>query len=91
MENYDFQQNKEEIVKKIKEKARMLKCPVCNNDNMIMGDGYFTHDIQKNLTSRVIGGENIPTIPIVCSNCGFIREFAAGVLGLLPKKDEKKD
>ena len=83
----NFQKNKEEIAKKIKEKAINLKCPVCDNQNMILGEGYFAHDLQNDLNSRTMGGKNIPTIPIICSNCGYMREFAAGVLKLLPTAD----
>jgi hypothetical protein len=90
MNSADFQKNKENIIKKIQEKAKILKCPVCGETQMILGDGFFAHDIQLDLKNRTMGGLNIPTIPIVCSNCGLIREFAAGVLGLLPK-EEKKD
>ncbi len=81
--------DKEDIIKKINERAKNLRCPVCSNVHMIIGDGYFAHDIQKDFTNRIMGGKNIPTIPIICSNCGLVREFSVGILGLLSKKDEK--
>lgn len=85
----NFENNKEEIVNKIKEKAQNLACPICGNKNMVLGGGFFAHDLQSNLTSRTMGGQNIPTIPIICSNCGLVREFSMGVLGLLPKNEDK--
>lgn len=88
MENTNFFENKENILKKIEDKCKNLKCPICENDNMILGEGYLTHDIQQNLVSRQMGGSNIPTVPVVCSNCGFLREFSIGILGLI-KKEEK--
>ena len=81
----NFEIKKEEIIAKIKEKAKNLSCPICENKNMVLGGGFFAQDLQKDLSSRTMGGQNIPTIPVICSNCGFIREFALGVLGFLPK------
>ncbi len=86
----NFQNKKEEIIAKIKEKAKNLTCPICENKNMILGDGFFAHDLQGDLSSRTMGGQNIPTIPVICSNCGFTREFALGVLGFLPTKDDSE-
>ncbi len=92
MDETNFQENKESIIQKVKKKAINLQCPVCSNQNMMIADGYFAHDIQNSLKSRTLGGQNVPVIPIICSNCGLIREFAAGVYGLIPmiKEDEKK-
>ena len=84
----NFQNSKEEIVKKIQEKAGNLKCPACSHSDFILTEGYFTHDLQDNLVSRHIGGKNVPVFPVVCKNCGFIMEFAVGALGFLPKKDD---
>lgn len=89
----NFQNNKENIAKKIQEKIPNLKCPVCAHSDLTLTDGYFAHDLQDNLLSRHIGGKNVPVVPVACKNCGFVMEFAAGILGLLPeeKLDEKKD
>lgn len=89
MINTNFEENKNEIISLIKKRGTNLRCPICNNDNMIVGEGYFAHDLQKDLISRQMGGFNIPTVPVVCSNCGFLREFSAGVLGLLQKEEIK--
>ncbi len=87
----DFENSKEQIISKIKERAKNLICPVCENKNMVLGGGFFAHDLQGSLSSRTIGGQNIPTIPVICPNCGFIREFSAGVLGFLPNKTEQEN
>ncbi len=91
MSNLDFQNSKDEVIAKIKEKATNLTCPVCGNKNMVLGDGFFAHDLQKNLSSRTMGGQNVPTVPVICSSCGFVREFAAGILGLLPTNNSDTD
>ncbi len=86
----NFENKKDEIISKIREKAKDLTCPICENKNMVLGGGFFAHDLQNNLSSRVMGGQNIPTVPVICSNCGFVREFSLGVLGFLPTNNESK-
>ncbi len=63
---------------------------MCGNNNFVMLDGYFVHDIQPNLKGRIIGGTNVPSIGVACKRCGFISQHALGALGLL-KKGEKDD
>jgi transcription elongation factor Elf1 len=80
--------------KKIKEiidtRIKDLTCPMCNEKNFIMADGYFNHTMQVDLNSLIIGGQSIPTIAIICNNCGFMSQHAAGILGLLPQKQNKE-
>jgi RNase P subunit RPR2 len=91
-ENMDtnFKNNTEKIAAKIKEKIPSLRCPACSHTEFSFTDGYFAHDIQDDLVNRHMGGKNVPVIPVACKNCGFIMEFAAGVLGFLPKDDTAK-
>lgn len=90
MMDTNFSNNKESIVKKINSKVSNLKCPVCLNSDFVFTDGYFAHDLQEDLVSRQMGGKNVPVVPIACKNCGFIMEFSAGVLGILPNKDNEQ-
>jgi predicted RNA-binding Zn-ribbon protein involved in translation (DUF1610 family) len=85
----NFEKNREHIAGTINTKISGLKCPICGKDELVMIGGYFANDIQDDLVNRKIGTKNIPTVPIACKNCGFIMEFAAGALGLLPEKNEK--
>jgi predicted nucleic-acid-binding Zn-ribbon protein len=80
--------DKKKIVDKLKEKGVRTTCPMCNNNKFVLADGYFSHPIQGNIQSGlVIGGPAIPTIAIICTNCGFTSEHALGALGLLPIKE----
>lgn len=84
----NFNNQKDNIARIIQGRVSILKCPVCESaGSLVMGDGYLAHDIQTDLQSRHIGGQNIPTVPIVCKNCGFLMEFSVGALGLLPKQE----
>jgi hypothetical protein len=77
--------DKKRIVEKLKEKGVQGHCPMCNNTNFVLMDGYFSHPLQGNPSSGfVIGGPTIPSIAVVCSNCGFMSNHAVGALGLLP-------
>lgn len=89
------QGKKQEIASILNEKLRGLTCPMCHQDNFIIADGYFNNVIQDHLDGIVLGGPTIPTVSIICANCGFVSQHALGVLGLLPSKNkennEKKD
>lgn len=82
----NFQNKREDIVKKIYEKTSGLKCPACSKSEFVLTDGYFAHDLQDDLVTRHMGGKNVPVVPIACKSCGFIMEFSAGILGILPKE-----
>ena len=77
---------RQEIVQKLTSKVPDLKCPICGNQHFTIVDGYFTFTIQKDLQNIQLGGTTIPTIAIICNNCGFVSSHALGVLGLLSKK-----
>ncbi len=79
---------KKEIIQKLSDRNMKTVCPMCGQNKFIIADGYFNHPMQPNLQGFIIGGPSIPSIAIVCSNCGFMSQHALGVLGLL--KGNKK-
>lgn len=85
-------EKKEEIARILNGKLTELTCPMCHHHDFFIADGYFNNLLQDNLDSIRMGGSAIPTIPIICTNCGFVSQHAIGLLGLLPEKkdDEKK-
>lgn len=84
--------DKKKIAEALEGRKHGLTCPMCQNKNFIMADGYFNNNMQTDFGSFSIGGPAIPTIAIICSNCGFVSQHALGVLGLLPKNENiKKD
>lgn len=88
------QEQKKIIAKKLDEKLKGVICPMCHQHNFVIADGYFNNTLQDSFNGLVLGGSSIPTISIICANCGFVSQHALGVLGLLPNKkenDEKKD
>lgn len=85
------QEEKEKIIKTLRERGVKSVCPMCGNNNFILADAYFNNTLQSNWETISLGGPSIPTIPIVCSKCGFISQHALGVLGLMPKNDGKEE
>lgn len=89
------QEKKEQIInaiqQKLAEKGKNLVCPVCGNHNFILADGFTQDGLQDELIGIVIGGQSIPMVIVVCNHCGHSLRFSLGVLGLLPKNEQKKE
>ncbi|MFA6571366.1 MAG: hypothetical protein WCT77_09030 [Bacteroidota bacterium] len=82
------QNQKLKIKEEIDKRIINLSCPMCKNNKFIIADGYFNNSMQTDMTTFVLGGESIPTIAIICDNCGFVSQHAIGILGLLEKKQD---
>jgi hypothetical protein len=90
----------EEIIQKIEEavkkktKDTTFKCNVCTNDQFSLVGG-FSHDflIDKFSGNIVLGGVYLPSVPVVCNNCGNTYFLNAKILGLDENlfADEKKE
>ena len=79
-------EQREEIKNKLISKAPNLTCPMCKNQAFTMADGYFINTMHEDLKALALGGKAIPTIGLICNNCGFVSQHALGRLGLLPKE-----
>lgn len=80
---------KTKIVKALEERKAILPCPRCGNKNFTLVDGYFNQSIQPEIGGGlVIGGPAVPSVVVVCVQCGFMAQHALGVLGLLPITQE---
>lgn len=84
-------EEKKRYVGLLQSKHVNVHCPMCNNTNFIIADSFIRNDLQSNLKSINIGGPSIPSIAIICSQCGFISQHAIGVLGLLKNEEESKN
>jgi hypothetical protein len=76
---------KKEILARLNARGLRPKCPMCGNLHFSIGDGYFTHPIQNTLQPLAVIGMAIPTVALICTNCGFLSQHAIGVLGLLDR------
>lgn len=81
---------KKEIIKLLKERGAIAACPRCGNKNFALIDGYLNTSFGKEIAAGiVISGASLPSVAIVCSNCGFVSQHALGALGLLPSKGKE--
>lgn len=87
-----IKQLKDKFISEFTRKGTNYKCPVCGQ-NQFNVEGPFSKGIQSNPGTFVLGGPSVPTMGVICKNCGYIAEFALGVLGLLEemKKEDKKN
>ena len=83
--------DKQEIKSAFDMKVTSLTCPMCKKRSFSMSDGYFVNNMQKDFDSVNFGGAVIPTIGIICNNCGFVSQHALGALGILEKFKKKKE
>ena len=79
-------ERKEEIKRVLVAKAPNLTCPMCGSKGFSLADGYLMNTIQTDLKSIALGGQAIPSVGVICNNCGFISQHALGALDLLPKE-----
>lgn len=82
-------EKKQEIAKILQDKGALRPCPRCTNQKFTLLDGYFNQSIQQELTGMLIGGPAVPSVVLVCNNCGYMSQHALGVLGLMPPGKEK--
>lgn len=87
------QDEKQKIIHELNAKFNSAgaRCPMCGNTHFIIADGYFNTFLQDSIKNISLGGDSIPSIPIICSKCGFISMHALGILGLLPKQNDNEN
>lgn len=79
---------KEKVVNALKERNAVLPCPRCSSQTWSIG-GFFNQALQSpQWQGLVIGGPSIPSVVVICDQCGFLSQHALGVLDLLPKQDK---
>lgn len=85
-----------ELQKRISSKNRVLICPICSNNNFSLSEGYTHRSLSEKQKQTVLGGLVMPSVTLICNNCGYVLDFAIGTLGFLDKegktngKEEKK-
>lgn len=87
-----FDDIKQKIVEELNKRVPNLKCPICSNGEMILADGFISHQLNKELTGNfILGGPTIPVVAVICKHCGHTMEFSVGALGLLTKEDDQNE
>lgn len=81
--------DREKIVDKLIKKLENGKCPMCGQQDFTLIEGYFAHFIQEDISQSRIGGKSIPTINLICNNCGFVSSHAVGIFQSLKKENNE--
>lgn len=76
-------ETKNRIQRRLEEKGAMLPCPRCGNQQFMLADGLLAPSLQTSINDIVLGGRSIPSVVVICTQCGYISLHAVGVLGLM--------
>lgn len=74
--------DKQIILKKLAERIGVYKCPICHGSSFTIADGYLANTLQDNLNSIQLGGTFLPSVALVCTNCGFTSLHNTKILGI---------
>lgn len=77
------QEEREKIFKALETRQVRAICPICKIGRLTLVNGYFKKVLSDDYKSPVIGGRYLPSIILICNNCGFVSQHALGALGLL--------
>ncbi|TET32553.1 MAG: hypothetical protein E3J72_19345 [Planctomycetota bacterium] len=86
-DNTDFigHAKREEIANKLNSRTQGMAgagvCPMCKRNDWLVGDGYIHIPITNKMMHLQIGGRAIPSVIIICKNCGFVSHHSLAVLG----------
>jgi len=77
--------DRDKIIAALSDKGADMPCPRCGHEHFDVMDGYFSDAVQHTEDGTLVNaGYCIPTVVVICMNCGHISQHALGVLGLQP-------
>ena len=76
-------EQKKEIVAALKERGALQACPRCGNEGFALADGYFNELLQTEPADLKFDVSSVPSVIVICRNCGFMSQHALGILGFL--------
>lgn len=69
------------VIEALNAKGVKLPCPRCNHNKFSAVDETSLM-IQNEPGTFSIGGPTIPTVIIICNNCGFVSQHSTKALGI---------
>jgi len=78
------------VIEALNKKGINANCEVCGRNDWSVADQAVMLTVSDLGGSFSIPPPNIPSAALVCNNCGNVRLFALGVLGVLDQKEGGK-
>lgn len=80
---------KEKLLKALADRKANSTCEICGQNDWSVVDQAISVQITDLSDSSLIPQPQLPCAGIICNNCGNVRLFALGALGLLPEEEEE--
>lgn len=84
------EEKKKQIASTLSKRIGIIVCPICHQSRYTLLDGYFVDVIQDNYRGMQLGGRLLPSVTLVCNNCGHLENFSLGVLGLMDHEGKEE-
>lgn len=79
------------IISALESKRKNAKCPSCEESQWILAEQYIALSLQEfKDNTNVLGGPSIPTVGLICKNCGYVSFHSTKILANLPKEEGQK-
>jgi len=84
------EEKKKQITSTLFKRVGHFVCPICHQSKFAFLEGYFLEVVQDDYKFMKLDGRMLPSVVLVCNNCGHIDKFSLGVLGLMEQPDDEK-
>lgn len=85
------EETKKQIINALSQRVGSFVCPICHQSKYTFVDGYTVDAVREDYKAILLGGRLIPSVMLVCNNCGHIDRFSLGVLGLLEQGEQQQE
>ena len=83
--------DREAIIRTLTERLNGSKCPMCGHQQFIVAEGYTVTPIQYDIKKFSIGGKALPTLNLICDNCGYVSSHAIGVFQTINSEENEQN
>lgn len=86
------EEQKKRVIETLNSRGIGKVCPMCGQKGFSVAEGYLTDMLTDDYRLET-GYRRIPSILLICNNCGFMSRHALGTLGLMDnfKKNSEMD
>lgn len=85
------EERKKQIISALNQRVSSFVCPICHQARYTFVEGYTVDTVQEDFKDVQLGGRIIPSVVLVCGNCGHIDRFSLGLLGLMEKEEQSEE